>query len=254
MESRALLVAREEKWRDFSVSDQSLSKVKVREINESIRYTTWTAFHIKDFGLGDNELSSAVTELEALITTWGESGVLLRGIYDVSGLRADANFMFWIHGDRAEDVQIALQQFGRTRIGRRSTAAWSAMGLHRPAEFNKGHVPAFMTGALPKQWVVVYPFVRSYEWYLLPEEERRAMLVEHGIAGRDFSGILSNTVSAFALGDYEWILALESDDLHEMVDMMRELRNTQARRHVRIEIPFYTGHLLSTKELVGIFA
>ena len=236
------------------MSEQSLSKVKVREINESIRYTTWTAFHIKDFGLGDNELSSAVTELEALITTWGESGVLLRGIYDVSGLRADANFMFWIHGDRAEDVQIALQQFGRTRIGRRSTAVWSAMGLHRPAEFNKGHVPAFMTGAHPKQWVVVYPFVRSYEWYLLPEEERRAMLVEHGIAGRDFSGILSNTVSAFALGDYEWILALESDDLHEMVDMMRELRNTQARRHVRIEIPFYTGHLLSTKELVGIFA
>ena len=236
------------------MSEQSLSKVKVREINESIRYTTWTAFHIKDFGLGDNELSSAVTELEALITTWGESGVLLRGIYDVSGLRADANFMFWIHGDRAEDVQIALQQFGRTRIGRRSTAVWSAMGLHRPAEFNKGHVPAFMTGAPAKQWVVVYPFVRSYEWYLLPEEERRAMLVEHGIAGRDFSGILSNTVSAFALGDYEWILALESDDLHEMVDMMRELRNTEARRHVRIEIPFYTGHLLSIKELVGIFA
>jgi chlorite dismutase len=95
--------------------------------------------------------------------------------------------------------------------------------------------------------------VRSYEWYLLPEEERRAMLVEHGVAGRDFSRILSNTVSAFALGDYEWILALESDDLYEMVDMMRELRNTQARRHVRIEIPFYTGHLITDELLVRRF-
>ena len=254
MESLALLVAREEKWRDFSVSDQSLSKVKVREINQTIRYTTWTTFHIRDFGLDENQLTSYATELAELIATWETRDVLLRGIYDVSGLRADANFMFWIHGDRAEDVQSALQQFGRTGIGRRSTAVWSAMGLHRPAEFNKGHVPAFMTGAPAKQWAVVYPFVRSYEWYLLPEEERRAMLVEHGIAGRDFSGIISNTVSAFALGDYEWILALESDDLHEMVDMMRELRNTQARRHVRIEIPFYTGHLISIKELVGIFA
>jgi len=254
MESLALLVAREEKWRDSLVSDQSLSKVKVREINQTIRYTTWTTFHILDFGLDANQLTSYATELAELIATWETRGVLVRGIYDVSGLRADANFMFWIHGDRAEDIQSALQQFGRTGIGRRSTAVWSAMGLHRPAEFNKGHVPAFMTGAPAKQWAVVYPFVRSYEWYLLPEEERRAMLVEHGIAGRDFSGIISNTVSAFALGDYEWILALESDDLHEMVDMMRELRNTQARRHVRIEIPFYTGHLISIKELVGIFA
>ena len=236
------------------MSDQSLSKVKVREINQTIRFTTWTTFHIRDFGLDENQLNSYATELKELIATWEAQGVLLRGIYDVSGLRADANFMFWIHGDKAEDVQSALQQFGRTGIGRRSIAVWSAMGLHRPAEFNKGHVPAFMTGAPAKQWAVVYPFVRSYEWYLLPEEERRAMLVEHGIAGRDFSGIISNTVSAFALGDYEWILALESDDLHEMVDMMRELRNTQARRHVRIEIPFYTGHLLSISELVGIFA
>jgi len=80
------------------------------------------------------------------------------------------------------------------------------------------------------------------------------MLVEHGMAGRDFSGILSNTVSAFALGDYEWMLALESDDLHEVVDMMRELRNTRARKHVRIEIPFYTGHLISQLELAGLFA
>ena len=61
-------------------------------------------------------------------------------------------------------------------------------------------------------------------------------------------------MSAFALGDYEWILALESDELHEIVDMMRDLRNVQARKHVRVEIPFYTGHLISTEKLAGLFA
>ena len=236
------------------MAEQSLSKVKVREINETIRYTAWTSFHIDGSGVEREDLDKFSRELHDLISTWVANGVLVRGIYDVSGLRADADFMLWLHGNRAEDVQIALQEFKRTGIGRRSSAVWSVMGLHRPAEFNKGHVPAFMTGAPAKQWAVVYPFVRSYEWYLLPDEERRAMLVEHGMAGRDFSGILSNTVSAFALGDYEWILALESDDLHEVVDMMRELRNTQARRHVRIEIPFYTGHLISNQELAGLFA
>jgi chlorite dismutase len=126
------------------------------------------------------------------------------------------------------------------------------MGLHRPAEFNKGHVPAFMAGKDPLDWATVYPFVRSYEWYLLPEEDRRAMLVEHGMMGREYEGILSNTVSAFALGDYEWILALESNELHETVDMMRALRSSQARRHVREEIPFYTGRRLDAAGVIDL--
>lgn len=236
------------------MSNKGLTKIKAREINETIRYTTWTTYKIVAAGISKSEQKDSAHELSELIESWKQRRIDVRGIYDVSGLRADADFMLWIHGDKAEDVQEALHEFSRTGLGKRSVAVWSAMGVHRPAEFNKGHVPAFMTGAPAKQWVVTYPFVRSYEWYLLPDDERRAMLVEHGVAGRDFSQIISNTVSAFALGDYEWILALESDDLYEMVDMMRELRATQARRHVRIEIPFYTGHLIAEKALVGRFA
>lgn len=131
---------------------------------------------------------------------------------------------------------------------------WSGMALHRPAEFNKGHVPAFMAGHEPRGWVCVYPFVRSFEWYLLPDDERRGMLVEHGMMGRDYGGILSNTVAAFALGDYEWILALESDELHEIVDMMRHLRGSRARRHVREEVPFFTGRLVDDQAAVELLA
>ena len=128
------------------------------------------------------------------------------------------------------------------------------MGLHRPAEFNKGHVPAFMSGEKPKDWLTVYPFVRSYDWYILPEEERREMLVEHGMAARGYKNLLSNTVAAFALGDYEWILALESDDLHDLVDMMRDLRATKARLHVREEIPFYTGRIIDPSAFEELLA
>ena len=106
------------------------------------------------------------------------------------------------------------------------------MAVHRPAEFNKGHVPAFMAGEEPRAYICVYPFVRSYEWYLLPDEERRRMLVEHGMAARAYPDVRANTVSSFALGDYEWILAFEADELHRIVDLMRDLRATDARRHV----------------------
>jgi chlorite dismutase len=95
----------------------------------------------------------------------------------------------------------------------------------------------------------VYPFVRSYEWYLLPDEERRDMLAEHGRKGTAFTEVLANTVASFALGDYEWLLGLESDNLLDLVDMMRDLRYTDARRHVREELPFFTGRRLDDAAL-----
>ena len=224
------------------------AKPTAREINDTIRYTCWTVF--KRTGQIPGE--AAADELTAWTDKLATSAITVRGMYDVSGLRADADLMVWLHADSAEQIQQALRDLRRTSVGPAIKQVWSAMGLHRPAEFNKGHVPAFMAGSDSRDWVCVYPFVRSYEWYLLPEEERRAMLVEHGMMGRDFGGILSNTVASFALGDYEWILALESNELSEIVDMMRTLRSTSARRHVREEIPFFTGRLVDTDAAIDL--
>ena len=77
----------------------------------------------------------------------------------------------------------------------------------------------------------------SDEWYLLPEAERRAMLAEHGQMAREYPDVRANTVAAFSLGDYEWILAFEADELHRIVDLMRHLRASTARRHVGGQSP-----------------
>ena len=67
------------------------------------------------------------------------------------------------------------------------------------------------------------------------------MLAEHGKMARDYPDVRANTVASFALGDYEWMLAFEADELYRIVDLMRHLRGSDARRHVREEVPFYTG-------------
>ena len=219
-----------------------------REINETIRYTCWTVFHRTGGALP----ADAAEDLSRVVDELAAQDVVVRGWYDVSAMRGDADLMVWLHAPTADAIQDALRAIRRSAIGAALAMTWSAMGIHRPAEFNKGHVPAFMAGKDPLEWATVYPFVRSYEWYLLEEEERRAMLVEHGMMGRSYEGILSNTVAAFALGDYEWILALESDELHETVDMMRHLRGSQARRHVREEIPFYTGRRIDADGVVDV--
>jgi peroxiredoxin len=128
---------------------------------------------------------------------------------------------------------------------------WWVAALHRPAEFNKSHIPAFMADEEARGYVCVYPFVRSYEWYLLPDEERRALLVEHGQMAREYPDVRANTIASFALNDYEWILAFEADELDRIVDLMRELRASGARRHVREEVPFYTGPRVAVRDLVA---
>ena len=210
-----------------------------REINDSIRYTAFSVYARAN--PLDGPTDKATGELTDLLAGLAEQDVVVRGFYDVSAMRADADLMVWWHAESAEALQAAARSLRRTIVGRSLAPAWSAFGLHRPAEFNKGHIPAFLTNAAPRAWATVYPFVRSYEWYLLPDAERRAMLVEHGKMGRAYDQVLSNTVAAFALGDYEWLLALESDELHDTVDLMRHLRSSQARMHVREEIPFYSG-------------
>ncbi len=77
------------------------------------------------------------------------------------------------------------------------------------------------------------------------------MLAEHGQAARGYKDVRANTVPAFALGDYEWILAFEADELHRLLDLMRDLRAARARRHVREEVPFFTGPRVQPGDLVA---
>ncbi|KZE93933.1 putative heme-dependent peroxidase [Agromyces sp. NDB4Y10] len=202
--------------------------------------------------LDGRDVPRFVDELDGVINLVQDEGVVVRGIYDVSGLRADADVMVWLHGPTAEGLQWALRELRRARLFRALLPTWNAMGVHRDAEFNKAHVPGFLRGVEPRAWLTIYPFVRSYEWYLLPPEERGRMLAEHGRKGAAFRGVIANTVSAFSLGDYEWLLPMESDELTDLVDMMRDLRATDARRHVRDELPFYTGRRITTAELVEV--
>lgn len=224
------------------------SEDQVEQINTAIRYAAYSVFRAATPLPEDREGLAA--EVRTLLSDLEGEGLVVRGLYDVSGLRADADLMIWWHAERVETVQAAYQRFRRTGLGRHLEPVWSNVGLHRPAEFNRGHVPAFLSGEAPRAYACVYPFVRSYEWYVLDAAERGRMLREHGEAARDYKDVLANTISSFALGDYEWLLCFEADELHRIVDLMRELRAVDARRHVREEIPFFTGPRVEIEDLV----
>ena len=216
--------------------------------DEALGYTLWAVLR-RDGSTpaGAGDLAPAIAAVEA-------AGVTIRGFYDVSSMRADADLMIWMHGEKPETLQWALRALRRSEPLKNLLPTWNAMGVHREAEFTRSHVPAFLRGKEPEAWLTVYPFVRSYEWYLLPDDERKAMLADHGRKGSEYPQVLANTVAAFALGDYEWILPLEAPELVDLVDLMRHLRQTDARMHVREEIPFYTGRRIRVDEIAEVLS
>ncbi|KRE62953.1 hydrogen peroxide-dependent heme synthase [Nostocoides sp. Soil756] len=223
---------------------------RIREINDTIRYAMWSVFALAE-PLADGDRETMAAEVEELFRSLGAQEVVVRGTYDVAGLRADADLMVWWHAPTIEALQAGYHALLRTEFGQHLDPVWSVAALHRPAEFNKSHIPAFMASEEPGAYVCVYPFVRSYDWYLLDDKERRDMLVEHGMQARQYPDVRANTIAAFALGDYEWILAFEAEELHRIVDLMRELRAAQARLHVREEVPFYTGPRVAVADLLA---
>jgi chlorite dismutase len=231
------------------MTDTARAGLKARELNEVIRYTAWSVFRaVKP--IPDEARVTHAQEVDELFADLADKDIVVRGTYEVSGLRSDADLMIWWHAEAAEALQEAYSRFRRTALGRAMEPVWSNMALHRPAEFNKGHIPAYLAGEQARAWAAVYPFVRSYDWYLLPDDERRALLAEHGQMAREYPDVRSNTVPSFALGDYEWLLAFEADELHRIVDLMRHLRSSETRRHVRVEVPFFTGRRRSVSEIV----
>ena len=225
------------------------SEEQIAEANANPRYTGYSVFRIHQPFSGGNTTEIA-NQAEDALRTLDAHGLVIRGFYDVGAFRADADFMVWSHAPNTETIQAAYSALRRSKLGGYIEPVWSAIGMHRPAEFNKSHIPAFLTDDQAGDYICVYPFVRSYEWYVLKPEDRAQMLKEHGIAAAGYKDIKANTTAAFALGDYEWLLAFEADHVDRLVDLMRDLRDTQARLHVREETPFFTGPRRSLRAIL----
>ncbi|WP_151548698.1 MULTISPECIES: hydrogen peroxide-dependent heme synthase [Corynebacterium] len=219
------------------------------KLNSIQRYTQWAVFRAIPGALG-SEREEVIAEARQFFASIDDGDQLVvRGIYDISGIQADADFMIWWHAEEYRQLQEVYNRFRReTTLGQLTEVVWTGNGMHRPAEFNKSHLPSFIMGEEPGDWITVYPFVRSYDWYIMDESKRRKILAEHGMAGRNYPDVRANTMPAFALGDYEWVLAFEGPELHRLVDLMHRMRYTQARLHVREETPFFTGRRVADIE------
>ena len=177
--------------------------------------------------------------------------VHLRGAYSLAGLRPDADAIFWLISPDLDALQDTWTGMKRTTLGRQLLPVNVYLGMSGPSQYVADHVPAFTRGATPCKYLSVYPFVKTHEWYLLPYEERQRLMREHGELGREYPSILTNTISSYGLGDQEFVVAIEGDDPHEILRMMRQLRSAEVRKYTVYDTPIYLGRRKVLDEVIA---
>jgi len=169
------------------------------------------------------------------------SSVELRAAYSTTGLTAGVDLILWVVSDDAAAFQQLAADLNRSPFGEALTLKHAYIGVASMSQYDPEHGPAFLKGIPPKQYLSVYPFTKTPEWFLLPYDQRRDLMVEHGKMGAEFPSILTNTVNSFGIADQEFIVALEDDDPGTLVKMVQRLRAAEVRKYTALDTPIFLG-------------
>ena len=166
--------------------------------------------------------------------------------YSLVGIRGDCDFMLWRIGYDLEPLQEMSAKLLATGLGKYLTAPYSYLSMTKSSIYLVGHVHDGQADARGRiepgqhKYVFVYPFVKTREWYRLPEPTRQAAMKEHIALGHKFPRVKLNTTYSFGLDDQEFVLAFESDYLEDFLDLVMALRETEASRYTLRDTPIFT--------------
>ena len=163
--------------------------------------------------------------------------------YSMVGTRTDVDMLFWRLGASLEDLEETASKLLCSGVGKWCTISHSMIGLVRPSKYVKERTPqeeAMFTGDRSR-YLIVYPFVKTTEWYLMPEDEQRRQMSEHIRVGRRYPMIQQLLAYSFGLDDQEFIVAYETDDLGAFQDLVRDLRGTEGRLATVRDVPQLVG-------------
>jgi chlorite dismutase len=183
--------------------------------------------------------------------------MLLRS-YSLFGLRADADFMLWQVAATLEPFQQLATAIFSTTLGAYLDLTYSYQGATRRSIYEipealQGHDEEDQLTVEPTdlKYLFVYPFVKTRPWYMLPMEERQEMMNEHVIAGRRYPDIKLNTIYSYGVDDQEFVVAFEGDHPTDFIDLVMELRETEASSYTLRDTPMFTCIAMDLGEVMN---
>ena len=220
----------------------ALDAAKPKQPRQLIRFTfykldaQWQLLTAELRKPGKQELLSIFEEYE--------QGPLMRS-YGLYGVRSDCDLMLWQAAYEIEDLQGVSSKIRRSVMGPylRETHAFLSMtkrSIYVGKNARGAHDPRLVITPEDKKYLFVYPFVKTRAWYALPVEDRKRMMNEHIRLGLTFPSVSLNTTYSFGLDDQEFVVAFETDVISDFLDLVQQLRETEASRYTLRDTPMFT--------------
>lgn len=179
------------------------------------------------------ELCAAVTALSEVATF----------TYSMIGLKAGVEVLLWSLAPSLEALEEQSARVLRSGMGGWFTVRHSFLGMIRPSQYVKR--PTQQEQSLfsgdRSAYLVVYPFTKSAEWYLLPQDRRQQVMNAHMKVGHRFGQVRQLLAYSFGVDDMDFLVAYETDDLEAFGELVRELRGTESRLSTVRDTPILTG-------------
>ena len=155
------------------------------------------------------------------------------------GFKAGTRFMLHVRAENAAHIQEFVRDFVHSKLGKHLKVSYTLFGMRRPSPYNpKQTLPE--EHEMNGRYLIVYPFVKTIEWHLIPHEKRASIMKDHVVVGRKFTSTISQLLLySYGLDDQEFIVSYATDSLQDFQTLVMELRNTEARRHTERDTPIY---------------
>ena len=163
--------------------------------------------------------------------------------YSMIGLKTGVDLMLWSLAPSVEALEEKVALALRTGMGTWTAVRHSFLGMIKPSQYVKrptSQEQSLFSGERSK-YLIVYPFTKSTDWYLLGQQERQRVMNEHMKVGHRYQQVRQLLAYSFGVDDMDFLVAYETDDLAAFGELVRDLRGTESRRSTVRDTPILTG-------------
>ena len=229
------------------LADREGRDERVEQVRPTLprQYVTFTFYRVRPEWRLLDEAERVRSRLELIDTVEESRSELLLHTYSIAGLRSNADFMIWRIGYSLDPIQEMTARINRTNLGRYLETTQSFLSMTKRSMYIDKDNPEHVEDRLhivPGQanYLFVYPFVKTRAWYTRSVEERQEMMDEHIRIGSKYRSVKLHTTYSFGLDDQEFVVAFETDEPADFLDLVQELRETKASSFTLRDTPMYT--------------
>lgn len=229
----------------------------------SIEWSSWKM-------LSEEERKSAIEEFQAILDKYAtveteEKGS--HGFYSVVGQKADLLLM--ILRPTMEELNEIETELAKTKLADYLLPAYSYVSVVELSNYlaqtgenpyENPRIRERLYPILPKaNHICFYPMNKRREgndnWYMLPMDERREFMKQHGKTGRKYAGKVKQIVTgSVGFDDWEWGVTLFADDVLQFKKLVYEMRFDEVSARYGEFGPFLVGNRLDKEKFEKLLA